>query len=243
MKRITALLLALAFACALLPALAASEEIAGIWYLLKMEMDDIQIEPVEMGMSVTMTLNEDGTAKFVSVHNDGEIDEEEGTWVAEEGIFITNADKTAEYVLTDGILHGVDPNGLNAFFAREQPELEPLPAAIPAESEEAFLGDWDLTRVSDGKGAIVNASIFSLIGLNMDAKLSIKPGKASIVLELLGFKFPSEGESTFADGALTVKFDEKETTFQTMDSGEIFAMLKLPMLEKEIPSYFVRVAE
>ena len=62
MKKLFCVMLALVMACAMLAVTAEdAADYLGDWYLVEMKMGDTGMNPSDLGMNMTMTVNEDGT--------------------------------------------------------------------------------------------------------------------------------------------------------------------------------------
>ena len=84
MKKLISPALILCMACMALPALGESAGTTGTWYLNEMVMGTTAINPADMGLVWTLTLNEDGTAASAQTMM-GKTNEAAGTWREEAG--------------------------------------------------------------------------------------------------------------------------------------------------------------
>ena len=138
MKKLISLILIVCMACMMIPAMAEGE--SGTWYLVEMVTNGVTINPAEMGMNWSLTLNEDGTADN-RMEMMGEVQEKSGTWTQEgDTVTVTIDDSPVAFQLADGKLTA-DMDGQTAVFSQEAPEASAKPAVVAAESEEAFFGD------------------------------------------------------------------------------------------------------
>ena len=221
MKKLLSLVLVLCMACMLIPAMA-EESAAGTWYLVEMTQNGVVINPAEMGMNWTITLNEDGTASN-SMTMMGETQEKEGTWTQEgETVTITIDDQPQAFTLTDGNLIPADES-MPAVFSKEAPAVAEKPAPVAAESEDAFVGEWDMTAI-DMMGMYMTKDLLEAAGTGLDGfsvKLSIQPGRVTAVSKSSADAEEQTVtyESTFEDGKLTFKIDLGEAASSAESLG------------------------
>ena len=240
MKRMLSLLTALMMLCVLLPAAAEGADVTGIWYLSSVMLGETEMSPASMGMNLSFDLKADGTAVAFMAGAE-ETKEETATWALnEEGAVVISQDGV-DTVLTvsDGRLEG-DLGGVIGVFTREAPVAEEAPAPVAADSEDAFLGSWKLTKV-DMDGTLMPVDVLSAAGMEMSAVLTVEAGKASVVLNFLGMELPAiEGATAFADGALamTVEGLEDPIAITLCDNGEIYAVISVSALNTSLPMYF-----
>ena len=208
MKKLISLVLILCMACMLVPAVA-EDGVTGTWYIAKVNMGGVDINPADMGMEWTMTFSEDGT--FTNVMNMmGQSQETTGTWALEDGnLSITTEGNTQSLPFADGTITIDMGEEGNAVFTREAPQASAKAAVVAAESEDAFLGDWDIAAI-EMMGMYLNKDMFS--SMNMDSfsvKMTIVPGKATIATgdPNTGEVQSQEYDTTFADGKLTITID------------------------------------
>ncbi|MBQ9197683.1 MAG: hypothetical protein IJ157_10660 [Clostridia bacterium] len=195
MKKLVSLILALMMACMLLPAMAEAADVIGDWYLTEVQMGEDTLPPSVLGMEMTITLNEDGTALFVTAYGE-DVDEDAVTWKMGDGAVIISMgeDGDQDFVMEDDLLK-FDMGGALLVFSQEAPEIAALPQVIAAESEDAFLGEWTLTTIGAG-GALLPAD-----ALGADGTLTVEAGK----LTLISGEDTIEGETTLTeDGKLAI---------------------------------------
>ena len=192
MKKLLSVLLVLAMllgACAL----AETVDLTGEWYLTELAMGDTSVDPSALGMNITITLNGDGTAVLVSTYGDEE-ETQEGTWAqTEAGVEVVTGENPTALLLEDGKLKLYMGEEGAMIFGREKTEAPALPAAVAAESEDAFLGTWKITSVSM-MGLVVPAEVAEI-----NVTMTVEAGKVT----LLSGEEPQEIPTTFADGVLT----------------------------------------
>ena len=240
MKKMLSLLTALMMLCAMLPAMAEGADVTGIWYLSSVMLGDTEMSPASIGMNLSFDLKADGTAVAIMAGAE-ETKEETATWALnEEGALVITQDGTdSVFTVGDGRLEG-DLGGVIGVFTREAPVAEAAPAPVAAESEDAFLGSWKMTKV-DMDGTLMPVDILSSMGMEISAVLTVEAGKASVVLNFLGTELPAiEGSTAFADGALamTVEGLEEPISISLCDNGEIYAVISVSALNSSLPMYF-----
>ena len=213
---------------------ALAEDLSGAWYLNEGIMGELSINPAAMGMDITIELNADGTAMMTSSYGAEESDQQNGTWAATEGgVTITTESNTIELKLQDGKLRlEMDAENIMV-FGREKVEPVALPAALAAESEDAFLGSWKATNVSM-MGMVVPAET-----ADMGMSMVIEPGKATIDS---GAGEPEVMETAFADGAMALTKDGEPTGRLVLnDDGSI--SIEVDMGEDSVMAIYFAKAE
>ena len=206
MKKLISLILIVCMACMMIPAVAEGE--SGTWYLVEMVTNGVTINPAEMGMNWSLTLNEDGTADN-RMEMMGEVQEKSGTWTQEgDTVTVTIDDSPVAFQLADGKLTA-DMDGQTAVFSQEAPEASAKPAVVAAESEEVFFGDWEIAAV-DMMGMYMGKDLFAAAGMDgFSVNLSIEAGKVT-----MSSKTSADAEeqaqtfdSKFEDGKLVIELD------------------------------------
>ena len=124
MKRLTAVLFAAIMMMTAVFTGAAmadeKEDITGTWYIQSMVQDGVEMDASflsSMGMSMILTLNEDGTAAMEMSGQEAQ----EGAWSLEDGIIDFGTE--VPIILEDGKLV-MSADGQSIVFSREQPEAE-----------------------------------------------------------------------------------------------------------------------
>ncbi len=212
MKKLFAVTLALMM---LLSAAATAEsaDFLGDWYLTGIESEGTIYYPSDFGMSVSMTLNDDGTA-HIEFHQGDQSEPREGTWVLEgDAAIVTVDDEPQTFVLADGTLVSEGDSGM--IFGREPVEIEGYTPAAVVEAEEAdFFGSWT-TFTYGTDGVFMNAAA---TGMDMVADIS----EGSLLLTgILGSETPYS--ISFADNAYCYDI--------TDENGETVTIIKAEMLE------------
>lgn len=219
MKKLISLVLALMMACMLIPAMAEGQDVTGDWYLT----DVSGMNVANLGMSMIITLNADGTAK-VSMEMQGEKEEKEGTWALEEGKVVVTIDgDPLSLELVDGKLTA-DMGGQTGTFGREPAEAVATEFAeekTDATAEE-FEGSW-------------KATYMSVMGMSIDVETAVSAGQ----LEALPMLTMKEGQMSleglgsmnmFGEGGLQLTFADGKYSF-SMTLGESTISIELAMLQ------------
>ena len=222
MKKLLSLILILCMACTLIPAMA-DETVTGDWYLVEMIAGDAVINPAEMGINWILTLNEDGTMHS-AMGMAGEEQEQDGTWAIDGETVTLSADGTDQtMVYADGRIT-MSAGGQTAVFGREAPVAAPKAAAVAAESEDAFLGSWELAAV-ELMGMTITKDTFAAAGIGeMNISLVIESGKVAMSTATSADPDaePLELATVFEDGKLLLKaLDTTMFTVQLMDDGSL----------------------
>ncbi len=238
MKKFVSLLLVLMMACMILPA-AAEESFVGTWYLV----DIAGMNPADMGISMFVTLNEDGTI-FSTLTSDGETVDQEGTWTVEgEQVIITVDDDPQAFDYVDGNLQTDMGGGTIGTFSREEPSgaktefAEVNPDAAP----EDFNGSWKAAYISaEGKTLNIDAAI-SMGQFGEAPVLTFENGKFTITGDLSTLLGGDAFEMTFDSGVYSYGID-----LGGVSMGFFLSLLQDGMLELKISVgedmclYFVR---
>ena len=167
-------------------AMAEAADITGDWYA------DFY------GMTMTMTLNEDGS--YIMLMDIDEEDSSEGTWEFDGSNLIMDKGTDDEMTLAydpEAVSFYADQDGMEFLFTREAPvAFEAAPARIDAAIEE-FAGAWTCTLI-DAMGLQAPPE---LMELNMSAV--IDGNTVTLIMpEMLDEEVTLDG--IFADGTLTV---------------------------------------
>ena len=175
-------------------AVAEAADVTGTWYLVEMREGEQSINPADFGMSITMQLNEDGTAILDSSI---ETEPQNGTWSVdgETIVVVDGNDQPMNFVLQDGQLVA-DEDGHGMIFGREEPEGEAFTPAAPvvAAAAEDFFGAWQAAKIG------LESSYYdvSMLGAEVSAVID----ERGVTLD--GFLFSQTTlPLTFADGAMS----------------------------------------
>ena len=202
LKKMGAMLAAAALAAGILcgTAFAQEDDVTGEWYLISMasggqEFDASMLATFEM--SVTLTLNEDGT--FV-METTGE-EPAEGTYTYDAGAGeLVGEESTVPFTVTDGILEAA-MDEVSMKFSREMPEAEPFSVADPVEA--ADLSDFDGVWV--GETMVMEGMPIPLEMAGMDLIVTIENGKITA---------KTIYTSSFTDETEEAEPEETETVYE-----------------------------
>ena len=224
MRKLIAMLLALAMLfCGL--ALAETADYLGDWYGMM------------YGMSIHMTLNEDGSYGMEITGADTEATE--GTWEAVDGAIIMDGDDTTPFSF-DGETLKATSGDEEVVFTREAPEVYVPAEAVQAQSEADFAGSWKATYISMDGMTLPVESMQNMGELEGDITAVIE----GTTLTMDGFVFNQDAfEMTFADGVLEVSAtaesgDFAGVTAQLLEDGTM--ALNLTMLDDALAFYMVK---
>lgn len=126
------------------------EDVAGSWYLVKIEAEGMSLSPADMGFEGVLDFKDDDTWELAMTGEDAE----KGTYDVSGEAVIMHSDTTEDISLTmgeDGYLVG-DEGGTIMSFGREKPEATDWSSIIgkPSEEEAAlsdFAGVWEACAV------------------------------------------------------------------------------------------------
>ncbi len=213
MKKLFAVIIALMMLLSA-AAMAESADFLGDWYLIGIESEGTTYSPGAFGMSMSMTLNEDGTAYVESVQG-SDPEASEGTWILDgDALTVTiDDDEPQTFVLVDEMLVTEDEDSVMV-FGREPEEIEVYTPAEVIEAEETdFDGSWTAFKYGMD-GVFMDAAT---IGMDMDAEFD---GDSLLLTGFLGSETPYT--MTFADSAYS---------FETDDESQMIASIKAELLE------------
>ena len=226
MKKLISLILALALCCMLVSAVA-DEEITGAWYAKTIKAGDQEYDAAAMGLNMTITLNEDGTASS---------GESTGTWTLEgDQITVTIEGSPATGTVTADTLT-LEADGQTLIFTREAPEGITLADAVAAESIEEFYGEYTLAYM-DMDGTVVDVALFG--GLYPDLKLEegVIEFVASSDEDLFAALYNVLGlQGEFADGVMNLK-----STLEGTEATGTIEKLEDGMIKVTLNSYDTQV--
>ena len=147
MKKLLSLLLALAMLLGLTAFAEATVDYTGVWTLNRVETPGMTMDMsmlAQLGMNMTITINEDGTMVMTTLGVD-----ENGTWaVTGTGISIADEEETIELTYEQDMLRMEDKEG-TMLFARGEANGQsatPLQADANAASYD-YVGAWVLNSV------------------------------------------------------------------------------------------------
>lgn len=156
MKKGLSILVALAMLLTLaVPALAEAASVAGVWTMTAMISSGVEIDPVSMGMEMSMDLAEDGTGTLTAFGVGSEV-----TWTFDGATLdVTDPDGTVSFELQeDGTLRA-DISGMETIWssgAADSPEAAPVetPAVATDVEDGAAVGVWQLVSASAANIAV-----------------------------------------------------------------------------------------
>ena len=219
MKKLFAIMIALAMLLCV-AAVAEATDVVGVWYMNEVIMGGTSMDPVSFGMSMTITLNADGTAEAAYELPGQASYSGSGSWEMNgETVTITIDGAPADFTYADGVLSAEMEGMGTVVFSQDAPSGEAYaPAAAKADAAEAdFAGDWNCVKIG-AEGYFLDSSVyFEMLGVD---PLTVSIEGSTVTLN--GFLFNGTALTTaFADGGLV---------FETSTS-EMFASIKAQMLE------------
>ena len=218
MKRIIAFFLILSLCAALIPAVAEDSSLVGTWYVTAAKIDNMEVQVIDPEV-ITLTLNEDGT--FVrAIASLGLSDA--GTWSSTESVLsLTSDNQTTEVrIVGDTLDYVVDTDTYT--LSRTPAEPVSLPAAVAAESMDAFNGTWTpYAAITSGLYMILDDENVAVFG-----RIQIENGSISFLFDSGNGEYAADGpyEGTFADGILTMHDNSAlptTNTFALMEDGSL----------------------
>ena len=233
MKKLLAVLLGML----LLLGVAAAEtaDVTGTWYLNEISAEGVSVNPVSVGMDMSITINADGTA-LVTLNGE----DTDSSWAMEDGkVVVTMEGDPQAFTPEDGKLVA-EESGAKMILEREKAEVVVF---TPGEAKaDATMDDYNGTW---------NAFLVDMMGMQMTLEemgltmqVVVENGKA-VVLEGMGDEMvSSEADAEVKDGLLLLMLDG-------MDTGSALQYLEGDMLEMTQPVvegmsmsvYFERVPE
>ena len=193
MKKLVSIIMAVLMVCMLVPAMA-EETVTGIWYLV----EAAGLNPAAIGMSMTITLNEDGTGVVSQPAGD-----KEASWKLDGSTLTLTMDGEDEnFEVSDGTLKTTLLDGTPLTFGREEAAVV-IPQAVAAESEEDFFGTWVVSTIGmNGALLPMNAVPEKFAIFNMAAV--IEAGKASVAASLEDMENCKEFTTELQEGKLVM---------------------------------------
>ncbi len=221
-KSIAAIILALCLMCFGSAFALESADVIGTWYLSEIGDESSSINPALIGMEMSMTINEDGTAELSTKSGENEYTDK-ATWAIDgDALTVTDATDTASTLtLENGVLIGTDA-GTRMVFSKEKAEVS-FEAYIPAAQKtgvtaEDFAGKWTVTIAgTSGTQLPINA-------LGMQVTITVDGQNA-----IYSYNMNGAGSETALTAAL-------ENDVLVLKSGDV-AVLELKLLEDGILTY------
>lgn len=228
MKKLLATLLALTMlvSAVVCGAVAETADITGEWY------------GSVFGMSMTMTLHEDGTYTMSMAGEEAE----PGTWSFDGTTLTLDEGSEGESAFAyDGESLSASMEGMDFVFTREPiATFEPAPARTDAALEE-FSGSWNATTIGI-MGMYLSPDVIG-------AGISLDIDGTTVVMTIIQEDSEPEAvtvEATFADGVLTVAdptSTEESSTFWTLSLLEDGTMSMFTQMEGIEMTYYLSPAE
>lgn len=228
MKKLLATLLALTMlvSAVVCGAVAETADITGEWY------------GSVFGLSMTMTLNEDGTYTLSMTGEEAE----PGTWSFDGTTLTLDEGSEGESAFAyDGESLSASMEGMDFVFTREPiATFEPAPARTDAALEE-FSGSWNATTIGI-MGMYLSPDVIG-------AGISLDIDGTTVVMTIIQEDSEPEAvtvEATFADGVLTVAdptSSEESSTFWTLSLLEDGTMSMFTQMEGIEMTYYLSPAE
>lgn len=210
MKKLLAVILSLALCCLLLPAVAEEASLAGTWHILSASAEGTEIQVVDPE-AISVTVNEDGTFELTAMGTT-----QSGNWTVEDSVITMAVDEENVTAFTiDGDELAFDMgNGTIARLTREAVEPAAFPAAVAAESADAFDGLWlPYGQMMYGLYAPMSAEQAAAYG-----RLQFEGGKVTVLYDDGNGGSIETGsyDAAFADGSLTFEDNSFVATVMTV---------------------------
>ena len=145
-RAITALAVLAAFFIAVTAQAESSSDLVGTWYLQSIRAESRTFSAASLGITMTMTLNADGSAAFSESSSEG-TEEDHGRWSANGGnVSITLGGDTMVYRYADHQLVFIAGSDTLTFTKSESPR--PVRAQeIAVTDGGCFIGSWNLFAI------------------------------------------------------------------------------------------------
>ena len=219
-KNLLAILMCLVMVfCSVAYAESTAPDLTGEWVLDSIEAMGMSMKPSMMGLTMTMTVNADGT---VVLDSNGE--KEEATWTQEGDKLIVEEDA---FTYVDGKLTATEESmGATMYFVRSGEEEEILlPEAIADPELADFNGTWNLTVVS-AMGMDLPAAMMGVgMGLEiLDGAVVVSVSEMNEEGNMETVTAPEAVAAEFADGALNLAVPAMEMVLklQLRNDGKLF---------------------
>lgn len=217
MKKLISLLLILCMACMMVPAFAEETDLTGDWYASF------------MGVTMTLTINADGTMSMTAPGEDGAMNSQTGTWTREgDTLTLTVQDSPATATITGEELV-MSEGGMELRFGREP--AAPITVGAPRTDAQAedFYGEWTV-KYTEVMGAVADLSAIGMAFPNLKLGEGTVEFIASSEVDMFASMFNMLAlAATFEDGILRMESTAENTsstcTAELLDDG----LLKLTM--------------
>ena len=215
MKKLLAMLLALAMMLGCTAFAETLDDYVGAWILMKVEMLGLPVDPATVGVSAHMELYDDGTC-LLEMNDEAE----NGTWaVVEGGITTTDAKgKVDTYELKDGNLI-MDAIGMKLIFV----PYAPLHGLTVAD----FNGVWTFSCVEVYDYQTMAQDFYDPEELGTTMQLTLADGKGRLEMNSDGVLEACDGEcevDAFEDGSSVMYFMMLDETGVRDGSGLMLMM-------------------
>ena len=139
-KRMILLLTAVLLA---VTAAAYAADATGVWQLLSIQAEGRTFSAASLGLTMTLTLKEDGSAAFYEKSSEG-TEEDSGSWSASGAdILVKLSGDTMRYSLSGEQLV-FRAGGDTLTFGREQAAIPERAKPVEATGKDPFLGSWEI---------------------------------------------------------------------------------------------------
>ncbi|MDO4739133.1 MAG: leucine-rich repeat domain-containing protein [Eubacteriales bacterium] len=202
------------------PAVEGAQEYIGVWTCVNMSMDGVSLNPASIGMTMQLTVHEDGTAEMY----DGE-ETMVSTWTLIEGGI--EMDGMPLSMLGDGSLY-IDMDGTELYFAKGDGAASAPAAAtveVVAGTQEDFIGEWNCTLVVMEGISLSPADIGVTLTMSVSADGTLvmvdDDGPATTTWTVEDGKLSFEGMqlSLTTDGRLLVEEEGANMFFERTDGA------------------------
>lgn len=220
MKKLASLILALLLALGC--AAVSADDVTGTWYATSVSMDGQTVDPSALGMEMTLTLNNDGTACMTVLGQ-----EQPCTWSINGDTLTLSADGSDLPLSYDGTAIIIDDSGVAMKFERTASETFVRPDEVPARDISAFEGTWEAVKFG-AMGMYLDIDLLSSFGGDpgsFDTTYVIRDGSLIMGDETL--------PCTFSDGLLLTE----EPGFNGDMTSVRIRLLEGDMLEIEVESF------
>lgn len=230
MKKLVVLLMTLALVCAFVLAEEAVD-VTGVWYMVTSELDGVVYAPDEVGIEVTLTLNEDGTGDMTNVG----VQTLDGTWTMEgDVVTLQKGDKViAKYQYENGTLHTVESSVIMCFDRVPVASKYARPVGVAAEKAEDFYGIYQLSFLYDDK-RVVPADVLGLEAVFMvtaDGLVSMDDNNQPVVTPYLFA--PAVGKLAVTDGVSVMTVQLNENGSVSLEQSGTMSMCLVPVTTAE----------
>ena len=207
---------------------AGEEDLTGTWYLHSMKQGGQEIDASvlsSMGMNMTLTLNEDGSA---TMEMTGQEEIQEGTWTADGNSGVLAFGNNLDFTLEDELIYVQQPaetveEGQEAqvmVFGREAGEVDlTLAPAVEDPQLSDFNGDWNCTT------EVTFGIPLPMYLMSSELTMTIEDGKAAVSAASSDL---NSGEITDAtEGEFDAELTEDGTLYIDLGDSGILELLQM----------------